>query len=80
MNLYKLSYWIQPEYGERYDESEEFIFAKSRNHVLQHLSNRGIHINNDNSGSKYYTCDRCEEVWYLEKLGYTECENFRNLE
>lgn len=72
MRLYRLKSWVQPEYGEIYDEKEEYFLAKDKQSVINQIDEEGIFLDQNGRGSKYYSMDRSEECYLLEELNITE--------
>lgn len=72
MKVYKLTSWIDPEYGPAYDEKEEFFLVKNKKDILEELSNRGILLDERGENRHYYSMDREEKVYKLEKIKVTK--------
>lgn len=80
MKVYKLTSWIEPEYGTSYEEKVEYFLAKNKQGVLKELEDRGIVLNERNTYKKYYGVCREEQVYKLEKVKVTKIEEYREPE
>lgn len=78
MKVYKLTSWIDPEYGPTYAEKEEFFLVKNKKAVLEELSNRGILLDEWGENRHYYSMDREEKVYKLEKIKVTKIKPRKN--